>query len=221
MQRLFGDQQCQLLLLYLDDIVTYSSSVSQHLERLFLGRLQQEGLKAKLEKCSFFQSRVKYLGHVISQESVSKDPSKIEAATEWKRPQNVVELCSFLGFASYYRRFVEGCAKLAAPLNKWVVDIAGSKHKKASGKPLDEVWTPQCKESFEALKAKLVSYADFSKPFFLETDISYNGRGAVLSQETKGSSDLLLMPVVVFSPLSVIWQTTIPCNWNFLHSNGP
>lgn len=193
MQRLFGDQQCQSLLLYLDDIVVFSSSVSQHMERLdlVLGRLQKEGLKAKLEKCSFFQPRVKYLGHVISQEGVSTDPAKIEAVAEWKRPQYVTELRSFLGFASYYRRFVEGFAKLAAPLHKLVSTVAGTKSKRGSGKPLGELWTAQCEDSFEALKAKLVTapvlaYADFSKPFILETDASYSGLGAVLSQATEG-----------------------------------
>lgn len=68
MERLFGDQRHQSLLLYLDDIVVFSSSVTQHLERLevVLGRLKREGLKAKLEKCVFFQEQVKYLGHVVS-----------------------------------------------------------------------------------------------------------------------------------------------------------
>ena len=193
MQRLFGDQQCQSLLLYLDDIVVFSSSVAEHLARLelVLGRLQKEGLKAKLEKCAFFQPKVKYLGHVISQDGVSTDPSKVEAVADWKRPENVTELRSFLGFASYYRRFVEGFAKMASPLHKLVAEVAGSKHKRGSGRPLGEVWTRQCEQSFETLKAKLVTapvlaYADFSKPFILETDASYSGLGAVLSQESEG-----------------------------------
>ncbi|XP_026064099.1 uncharacterized protein LOC113047063 [Carassius auratus] len=67
MERVFGDQQCSSLLLYLDDIIVFSSSVSQHLERLevVLSRLEREGLKAKLSKCAFFQREVRYLGHVI------------------------------------------------------------------------------------------------------------------------------------------------------------
>ncbi len=70
MERVFGDQQCQSLLLYLDDIVVFSSSVTQHLERLevVLSRLDREGLKAKLTKCMFFQQEVSYLGR-------SRDPS--------------------------------------------------------------------------------------------------------------------------------------------------
>lgn len=191
MQRMFGDQQGQSLLLYLDDIVIYSSSVEQHLQRLemVLGRLQKEGLKAKLEKCAFFQQEVGYLGHVISSQGVSTDPKKIEAVANWRRPSQVSELRSFLGFASYYRRFVNGFAKLAGPLHQLVAELAGTKPRKGSGQALGAAWTPQCEESFEALKSRLVSapvlaYADFSRPFILEIDASYSGLGAVLSQET-------------------------------------
>lgn len=78
MQRIFGDQQCQSLLLYLDDIVVFSGSVNQHLERLgVVSRLEHEGLKVKLSKCAFFQQQVRYLGHVISNQGVATDPSKI------------------------------------------------------------------------------------------------------------------------------------------------
>ena len=193
MQRMFGDQQCQSLLLYLDDIVIYSSSVDQHLQRLelVLGRLHQEGLKVKLEKCAFFKQEVSYLGHVISRQGVSTDPKKIEAVASWQRPGHVSELRSFLGFVSYYRRFVEGFAKLAAPLHQLVAELAGTKSKRRSGQALGTAWTSKCEESFEALKAKLVSapvlaYADFSHPFILEVDASHSGLGAVLSQETDG-----------------------------------
>ncbi|KAF7701749.1 hypothetical protein HF521_001032, partial [Silurus meridionalis] len=87
MERVFGDQQCQSLLLYLDDIVVFSTSITQHLERLevVLSRLEREGLKARLEKCAFLQQEVKYLGHVISSRGVATDPSKIEAVAQWPR----------------------------------------------------------------------------------------------------------------------------------------
>lgn len=191
MQRMFGDQQGQSLLLYLDDIIIYSSSVEQHLQRLemVLDRLQREGLKAKPEKCAFFQQQVLYLGHVISSQGVSTDPKKVEAVANWQRPRHISELRSFLGFASYYRRFVDGFAKLAKPLHQLVADLAGTKSRKGSGQALGAAWTPLCEGSFNALKSKLVSapvlaYADFSRPFILETDASHSGLGAVLSQET-------------------------------------
>lgn len=84
MQRIFGDQQGQSLLLYLDDIVVFSSTVHQHLQWLdvVLGWLQQDRLKTKLSKCAFFQPEVHYLGHVITASGVSTDPSKIEAVVK-------------------------------------------------------------------------------------------------------------------------------------------
>lgn len=113
---------------------------------MVLRRLQTEGLKARLEKCSFFQQEVKYLGHVISAQGVSTDPKKCEAVAKWKRPQNVSELRSLLGFASYYRRSVEGFA-----------EMSGKKPKKGLNKALEAVWTTQCEQSFEGLKDWLVS----------------------------------------------------------------
>ena len=133
MQRIFGDQQCQSLLLYLDDIVVFSSIFQQHLVRLevVLQRLQYEGLKAKLSNCSFFQHEVRYLGHIISAKGVSTDPGKVEAVASWQPPTTILELRSFLGFASYYQRFVEGFAKLAAPLHRLVAELVASKSRRS------------------------------------------------------------------------------------------
>lgn len=192
MERLFGDQRHQSVLLYLDDIIVFSSSIQQHLERLrmVLGRLRAEGLKVKLEKCAFFQERVTYLGHVISSSGVATDPGKVEAVAQWPCPRTVAELRTFLGFASYYRRFVEGFAKLAAPLHQIVAELTRGKVGKRSLE-LAAVWSPQCEDSFQTLKRKLttapvLAYADFTRPFILEVDASYAGLGAVLSQEVEG-----------------------------------
>ena len=193
MQRMFGDQQCQSLLIYLDDIVVFSSSVAQHVQRLevVLDRLQREGLKLKLTKCAFFRREVSYLGHVISDRGVATDPAKIEVVAGWPRPSQVADLRSFLGFASYYRRFVKGFAKLAAPLHKLVAELVGTKSRRGSGQEFLQAWSSECEDSFEALKLKLTSapvlaYADFAQPFILETDASQSGLGAVLSQEVDG-----------------------------------
>ncbi|MCJ8749885.1 hypothetical protein PDJAM_G00192760 [Pangasius djambal] len=193
MERLFGGQQCQSLLLYLDDIVVFSSSVDQHLARMevVLSRLLREGLKAKLSKCAFFKREVQYLGHVISSEGVSTDPSKIEAVSKWPWPTSVVGLRSFLGFASYYRRFVEGFARLAAPLHRLVAELATPRRSKYGSREFAEAWSTECQSGFEELKGRLttapvLAYADFSLPFILEVDASHGGLGAVLSQEQQG-----------------------------------
>ncbi|XP_067309059.1 uncharacterized protein [Pseudorasbora parva] len=195
MERIFGDQRFQSLLLYLDDIVIFSGSFEQHLQRLemVLRRLQQNNLKLKFQKCHFFQKEVRYLGHIISSHGVSTDPEKISAVANWKRPSNLMELRSFLGFASYYRRFVEGFARLAAPLHRLVGELQGKGKKRSSGTNilLEGRWTEVLEEAFVALKRSLVEapvlgYADFSKPFVLEIDASQVGLGAVLSQEQEG-----------------------------------
>uniref|UniRef100_A0A3B1JJS8 Gypsy retrotransposon integrase-like protein 1 n=1 Tax=Astyanax mexicanus TaxID=7994 RepID=A0A3B1JJS8_ASTMX len=192
MERVFGDERFQSLLLYLDDIVIFSSTFDSHLERLqmVLGRLQQHNLKLKLEKCNFFQNEVRYLGHVISASGVATDPDKITAVSEWKRPTTVKELRSFLGFASYYRRFVDKFAKYAAPLHQLVGALQKTKSKPGV-KFLQGHWSDKCEEAFNLLKDKLVTapvlaYADFAKPFLLEVDASHMGLGAVLSQEQEG-----------------------------------
>ena len=193
MERIFGAQHCQSLLLYLDDVIVFSSSVAQHMERLnaVLERLKQENLKAKLEKCCFFKEEVGYLGHVISKEGVATDPRKIDVVAKWQHPTNVTELQSFLGFASYYRRFVNGFAKLAAPLHRLAAELRNTKTRRQVAQRLGAAWTEECEQGFEGLKRKLVeapvlAYANFSLPFVLEVDASHSGLGAVLSQEQEG-----------------------------------
>lgn len=194
MERLFGDCRYQSLLLYLDDVIVFSSSIQQHLERLeqVFSRLQTQGLKVKLAKCHFFQKRVRYLGHVVSAEGVSTDPDKVAVVRDWKRPDNLAELRSFLGFASYCRRFIAGFSSMAGPLNRLVAKLLPPGRKgKTPRKLLAEAWDAECDQSFHALKTALITtpvlaYADFRNPFVLEVDASHEGLGAVLSQEQGG-----------------------------------
>ena len=150
MERMFGDCRYQSVLLYLDDIIVFSTTVQQHLERLgeVFSRLQKQGLKVEVSKCSFFQHQVSYLGHVVSREGVSTDPAKIEVVREWRRPGHLAELRSFLGFASYYRRFVEGFSKLAAPLHHLVGRLNGPRKKgKTPPVPLASTWVEECEHA--------------------------------------------------------------------------
>ena len=89
----------------------------QHL-RLVLETLRENQFYAKLKKYEFWISEVGFLGHVINQEGISVDPSKISIVVEWKRPTNVKEVRSFLGLAGYYQRFVEGFATIARPMSQ-------------------------------------------------------------------------------------------------------
>lgn len=105
------------VLVYLNDIIVFGRMLEEHaawLKKVFQ-RLHAEGLKLSLEKCQFYQTSVTYLGHVVSAEGITTDPQKLEAVTSWPRPNTVTELRSFLGFCSYYRRFVKNVSQRAGP----------------------------------------------------------------------------------------------------------
>ena len=145
----------------------------QHLESTF-DILQQHSLLAKRSKCYFAQAKVEYLGHFISAEGVSTDPSKIEAVQKWPQPQNVSQLRGFLGLTGYYKRFVKGYGTICKPLTSLL--------KKNQFK-----WNEEAAKAFEVLKDAMVSplvlaLPDFLREFMIETDASGIGIGAVLMQ---------------------------------------
>lgn len=115
---------------------------------------------------------------MVSAAGVSTQPMIIEVVKEWKRPGHLAKLRSFLGFASYYRRFVRGFSKLAAPLHHLVGKLTGPRRKgRTPPVPLAASWDDSCE------KREVSAYADFKKPFILEVDASHGGLGAILSQE--------------------------------------
>ena len=193
MQGCLSDMLFEILLVYLDDVILFSSTIDEHIERLdvVLSRLKKNGLKLRPEKCNFFQKKIKFLGHEISSSGIATDPDKIKAVVEWPTPTNVKDLRSFLGFASYYRKFVKNFSKLAGPLHDLVNHCIN--HENAKSPPrFKELWDEKCQSAFEVLKTCLVKtpilgFADYTKPFILEVDASKQGLGAVLSQEQDGS----------------------------------
>ena len=159
----------------LDDIVVFAKTAEEHLRRLEIvfERLLNAGLKIKPGKCSFFQRSVAFLGHIVSGDGIETDPEKIRALMEWPVPTSVTEVRSFLGLASYYRRFVRDFSKLAKPMN-----VLTQKNHRFE-------WTDEAQRSFEALKAALTSPPILAMPnddgeFTLDTDASNDSIGAVL-----------------------------------------
>ncbi|KAJ8763148.1 hypothetical protein K2173_025533 [Erythroxylum novogranatense] len=114
----------------------------EHLRRVF-ERLRQHKLFVKMEKCEFAQLEIRFLGHVVSKGQVRMDPKKVKAIVEWQAPTTVRELRSFLGLANYYRRFIVGYSKKAAPLT----DLLKKKQ--------EWCWTGACEEAFGKLKAAI------------------------------------------------------------------
>ena len=147
MNRVFRDYLDKLVIVFIDDILVYSQSESQHEQhlRLVLQRLREHRLYAKFSKCEFWLPQVTFLGHIVSKDGILVDPSKIEAVRNWPRPGNVPEVRSFLGLAGYYRRFVEGFSRIAVPLTE------------LTKKKTKFVWTDRCENSFQELKCRLIT----------------------------------------------------------------
>jgi hypothetical protein len=116
MNRVFRPYLDRSVVVFIDDILVYSSSYIEHEKHLreVLQTLREHRLYAKLNKCEFWLKEVTFLGHVILAEGILVDPRKVEAVLKWERPTNVTEIRSFLGLAGYYRRFIEGFSTIAA-----------------------------------------------------------------------------------------------------------
>ena len=103
MQVIFRKEMYSSMLCYLDDILVYSSTIEEHINRLdnILEILETNGLKLKSSKCIFPQESVNYLGHVLNQDGVKPDPRKTEVIEKWEIPKTVKELRTFMGFTGY------------------------------------------------------------------------------------------------------------------------
>lgn len=163
---------------YLDDIIIIGYNLKNHLENVekILKRLSEFNLKIQLDKCEFLRKETEFLGHVITQDGVKPDPTKINKILDWKLPTTQKEIKQFLGLTGYYRRFIKDYAKLAKPLTKYL--------KKDE---IVNIHNEDFKKGFEKLKQILTSdqiltYPDFDLPFILTTDASNYALGAVLSQ---------------------------------------
>lgn len=118
MNEVFRQQLREFVLVFFDDILVYSSSEEQHLTHLqeVLTILLKHQLFPRRSKCSFAQTQIDYLGHVITQNGVGVDPQKIQAVKDWPIPTTVKALRGFLGFTCYYIKFVRNYGIIAKPL---------------------------------------------------------------------------------------------------------
>ncbi|XP_028127173.1 uncharacterized protein LOC114323719 [Camellia sinensis] len=174
-------RQGRVFALVLGDVQNAATVVSENAEahethlHLILQTLREKKLYAKLKKCEFWLLEVAFLGHVITKEGVSVDPHKIEAIVKWPTPINVTEVRSFMGLASYYRRFVHDFSKIVVPLTQ------------LTRKGVVFEWSKERESAFLELKMKLTTAPILALPsgtegFVIYSDASHKGLGCVLMQ---------------------------------------
>jgi hypothetical protein len=108
----------RFVIVYLDDILIYSRTKEEHMEHLekVLRVLQEKELYAKGSKCDLFKTQVHFLGFIVGDSHIQTDPEKVRVMRDWKVPETVRELRSFLGLCNFYRKFVQGFSTWAKPL---------------------------------------------------------------------------------------------------------
>jgi hypothetical protein len=150
--------------------------------------LRENALYCKISKCEFHKTELEFLGFVVSANGITMNIKKVQTLLEWQAPTTVKGIKSFLGFANYYRRFINNFAKIVQPLTN------------LTKKSVSFVWNDDCEKAFNELKhlfvsAPILKYADFKKQFVVETDASDFALGMVLSQY----HNELLHPVAFYS----------------------
>ena len=115
MDRVLCGMRWSQCLVYLDDVISFGTSIPEALARLeeVLSRLSDFGLQLKVKKCTFMETEVTFLGHIVGRTGLACDPAKILAVWNWHVPDKVKAVCQFVG---YYRRFVKDFPGLAEPL---------------------------------------------------------------------------------------------------------
>ncbi|KAJ0535516.1 putative nucleotidyltransferase, Ribonuclease H [Helianthus annuus] len=170
----------KFIIVFIDDILIYSKTRADHEQhlRLTLELLMKEQLFAKFSKCEFWLKEVQFLEHIVNEQGIHVDPSKISAIKDWDTPTTPTEVRSFLGLAGYYRRFIENFSKIAVPLTTLT----------QKNKPFD--WGFKQEEAFLNLKQKLCDAPVLTLPegnddFVVYCDASKLGLGCILMQRNK------------------------------------
>ena len=186
-----GDLNLRDCLIYLDDIIIFSSTFEEHFQHMqaVFENLEKHNLKSKPSKCEFLKERVVYLGHQVSAEGIHVDPTKAKSVIYWPVPKCTKDVMKFLESSGYYRSFVEGYATIARPLNDLLVGHLTNPEarNKKSAKPTPFVWGEDQQKKFEMIIDLLTStpvfgYDAYQLPFILHTDVSGTDLGAALCQ---------------------------------------
>jgi hypothetical protein len=179
MNSVFMPELDKFIVVFIDDILIYSKTKdhANHI-RIVLQRLRDHRLYAKFSKCEFWLDSVKFLGHTISSEGISVDPTKVQEVMDWKPPTSVHQIRSFLGLAGYYHRFIPDFSKIAKPMTELLK------------KEVKYRWNDKCDEAFHTLRkllttAPVLAQPDNTQPFDVYCDASGTGLGCILMQNNR------------------------------------
>lgn len=200
----------QFVTAYLDDILIYSETLEEHKihVRKILELLHAHKAHLRPEKCEFYTQKTKYLGIILTPEGIEMDQEKISAVVNWETPESVKEVQGFLGFANFYRRFINGYSKIAMPLTALTKDAIRQEWIK---KGVKFEWSDKAEQAFRNLKtafttAPILRHWDPEREATVETDASDYVSGGVLSQR---DDEKILHPVAFFNKR----HTPAECNY--------
>ena len=199
MEETLEDYRDEFAIPYLDDTIVHSCQVVEHIQhiRRVLRKFQSKGLKLNAQKCHMFKKEVVYLGRRVSEDGYVMDEDSIAAVRDLtkKNFSTVGEVRQLLGLLSYHRRHVQDFATIAKPLTDLLLCQEPTVKVMKDGKTTNVVpskskimWEQQHQEALEKLvhlvtTAPILAYPDYEKEFFIHTDASAHGLGAILYQK--------------------------------------
>ena len=193
MENVLAGLNLNICCVFIDDVIIFGKTYEEQLHNLQLvfDRIKTANLKLSPKKYEFFKRKVKFVGHIVSEEGIEIDPSKTDKVTNWPKPQTPEDVRRFLGFVGYYRRFIKNFSLVSRPLTD-LMPTPNKKHQKRKSKTKKTwTWENEQNQEFKTLKERLIAspilgYANCSLPYKLHTDASGDALGAVLYQEQEG-----------------------------------
>ena len=192
----------QSCLCYLDDVLIFSETYSQHISDLqdVFPRFRQAGLKLNPQKCSFAKSSCIFLGHHISKEGIRPPPDRVNALVNYPSPRNVKQLRRALGLFNWFKKYIPNYSIICEPLTRLL------------RKNVKFTWTAEQEQALKKLKnlllnSEILAFPRFDLPFYLAVDSSSHGIGYVLYQKhTEENSENKIRVIRFGSKALTSWQ---------------